>query len=240
MGRGAQNLVLLLTGLAVVLIVLNGDYLRYVKPGLMPWLVASAVVLMALGAVSIIRDLRLQPWGEASAPAGHEGHSHRTWLAWVLVIPIAVLAFVVPPPLDAAGASPSQAAVAPPKRAFPPLPPGAAPVVSIPELMMRAAADSTNSLDGRTVTVTGFTLKRPDGVDLGRVVIVCCAADAQLARVRLTGAAASAVAAYPDDTWARVLGVVVPGSADAGNGFVPTLVAASATRVDKPANTYAY
>ena len=48
---------------------------------------------------------------------------------------------------------------------------------------MRAAADSTKSLDGRLITVTGFT----KGTDLARVVIVCCAADAQLASIHLSG-----------------------------------------------------
>jgi putative membrane protein len=129
---------------------------------------------------------------------------------------------------------------APQRRPFPPLPPGPAPSVSLPEAVMRAAADSANSLDGRSITLSGFTLHHAEGVDLGRVVIVCCAADAQLARVHLTGPGVDAAAGYPEDTWLRIQGRIVPGSAQAVDGFIPTMAVESVTRIDKPANTYAY
>ncbi len=105
---------------------------------------------------------------------------------------------------------------------------------------MRAATDSTNSLDGRLITLTGFTLKYPDSTDLGRVVIVCCAADAQLARVHLSGPAVAEAAGYPEDTWLQVEGTVVPGSSTAETNFIPTVAVSSVKRIDKPANTYAY
>lgn len=105
---------------------------------------------------------------------------------------------------------------------------------------MRAAADSTNSLAGRSITLTGFTLHGSDQVDLARVVIVCCAADAQLARIHLTGPAAPSVADHPEDTWLQIEGQIVPGSSHAEDGFIPTMTVTSATPVDKPANTYAY
>jgi uncharacterized repeat protein (TIGR03943 family) len=233
--RGTQNLVLLLVGLSTAVMLVKGTYLNYVKPGLLPWLIAAAVVLVGLGLAAVIRDLR-------QGTGGHDGHGHRhqPWLAWLLLIPIAMVAFVVPPPLNARGASPQAAVSAPQRRPFPPLPPGPAPSVSLPEAVMRAAADSANSLDGRPITLTGFTLHHRDGVDLGRVVIVCCAADAQLARVHLTGPGAEAAAGYPDDTWLQIQGEMVPGSSRAADGFIPTLAVESATRIDKPANTYAY
>jgi putative membrane protein len=109
--------------------------------------------------------------------------------------------------------------------------------VSIPDVLTRAAADSTNSLDGRLVAITGFTMKYPDSTDLARVVIICCAADAQLARIHLSG---PAVASYPEDTWLRVEGHVVPGTSQAATNYIPTMAVSSATRIDKPANTYAY
>jgi putative membrane protein len=112
--------------------------------------------------------------------------------------------------------------------------------VSIPDVVMRAAADSTNSLGGRMITVTGFTLRYPEGTDLGRVVIVCCAADAQLARIHLSGPAAAEAAGYPEDTWLQIEGTVVPGTSVAATNFIPTLAVSRVTRIDKPANTYAY
>jgi len=105
---------------------------------------------------------------------------------------------------------------------------------------MRAAADSTNSLDGRRVTVTGFTLKYPQGTDLGRVVIVCCAADAQLARIHLSGPGEAEVSGYPEDTWLQLEGQLVPGTSVPSSNFIPTVAVKSVQRIDKPANTYTY
>jgi putative membrane protein len=255
--RGSQNIVLLLVGMATAVMLVKGTYLNYVRPGLLPWLIVAALVLVALGSVAVIRDLRMA--GAARRDEGHDkhgaedddahdaehedghGHRHQPWLTWFLLIPIAMVAFVAPPPLDASGASPQPAAVsAPQRRAFPPLPPGPAPTVSLPETVMRAAADSTNSLNGRSITLTGFALHHSGGVDIGRVVIVCCAADAQLARIHLSGTGATAAAGYPDDTWLQIQGQIVPGSSHAEDGFIPTLAVASVTRIDKPAHTYAY
>jgi putative membrane protein len=237
MSRGTQNLVLLLVGLSTAVMLVKGTYLNYVKPGLLPWLIAAAAVLVVLGLVAVVRDLR-----QAAAEPDHDehGHRHQPWLAWLLLIPIAMVAFVVPPPLDARGASPQAAVSTPHRRPFPPLPPGPAPTVSLPETVMRAAADSTNSLDGRSITLTGFTLHHSEGIDLGRVVIVCCAADAQLARIHLTGPGLAAAKGFPDDTWLQILGEIVPGSAQAVDGFIPTMSVESVTQIDKPKNTYAY
>jgi uncharacterized repeat protein (TIGR03943 family) len=80
-------------------------------------------------------------------------------------------------------------------------------------------------------------MKYPQGTDLARVVIVCCAADAQLARIHLSG---SGFADYPEDTWLQVEGHVVPGSSKPATNFVPTMAVAGVTRIEKPANTYAY
>jgi putative membrane protein len=236
--RGTQNLVLLLVGLSTAVMLVKGTYLNYVKPGLLPWLIAAAAVLVVLGVAAVVRDLR----HAAAADADHDGHGHRhqPWLVWLLLIPIAMVAFVVPPPLDARGASTQAAVSTPHRRPFPPLPPGPAPVVSLPETVMRAAADSTNSLDGRSITLTGFTLHHAEGIDLGRVVIVCCAADAQLARIHLAGPGLDAAKGFPDDTWLQILGEIMPGSAQAVDGFIPTMSVNSVTRIDKPKNTYAY
>jgi hypothetical protein len=100
------------------------------------------------------------------------------------------MVFVVPPPLGAQGAAPQAVAATEPQR--PPFPPGRAPTVSIPDVLMRASRDSANMLDGRLITTTGFTMKYADGTYLARIVIICCAADGQPARMP-----ASTVAARP-------------------------------------------
>jgi uncharacterized repeat protein (TIGR03943 family) len=234
MSRGTQNTVVLLVGLSAVVMVIKGTYLHFVKPSLLPWLLAAAVVLIALAVASIVRDLR-------HAPAEDHGHTHRPSLVWLLLVPIALTTFVVPPPLGAQGTAPATvAATEPARRAFPPLPAGRAPAVPIPDVVMRAAADSANSLDGRLITITGFTLRYPDSTDLGRVVIVCCAADAQLARIHLSGPAVAQAAGYPEDTWLQLEGTIVRGTSSISTNFVPTMAVSRVTRIDKPANTYAY
>lgn len=236
MTRETQNVLLLLVGLGAGVMVVNGSYVHYVRPALLPWLILTAVALTALAVVSIVRDIR---------DAGHRdgdanGHAHRGRMAWLLLIPVVATAFVLPPPLGAHGATPVAAAAQPQRRAFPPLPIERAPVVSLPEVMMRAATDSAGTLDDRLITVTGFTMKDGTGTDLGRVVIVCCAADAQLARLHLSGPAAAAAANYPADSWLRIEGKVVAGSATVNTSFVPTMAVVNVTKIDRPANTYAY
>lgn len=234
MSRGTQNALLLLVGLSIVVMAVKGSYLHYVKPSLLPWLIAAAVVLIALAVAAIVRDLR---HGDEDT----DGHRHRPWLLWALLVPIALTTFVVPPPLGANGATPEAvAATEPQRRPFPPLPAGRAPTVPLPDVLMRAATDSTDSLDGRLITLTGFTLKYPDSTDLGRVVIVCCAADAQLARIHLSGPAVGVAAGYPEDTWLQVEGTVTPGTSTPATNFIPTLAVTIVRRIDKPANTYAY
>jgi uncharacterized membrane protein YcgQ (UPF0703/DUF1980 family) len=71
-------------------------------------------------------------------------------------------------------------------------------------------------------------------------VIVCCAADAQLARIHLSGPAVAVAAGYPEDTWLQVEGHVVPGTSQASTNFIPTMAVSSVKRIDKPANTYTY
>ena len=231
MSRETQNVLILLLGLGSGVMVVKGTYLHYVKPTMLPWLVGAAAVLVALALVCIVRDIRHRD-------AGTHEHQHRGAMVWLLLVPVAVTAFVIPPPMGARGATPEVAATQ--KRAFPRLPAERAPTVSLPEVMMRAATDSAGTLDNRLISVTGFTMKGDAAVELGRVVIVCCAADAQLARLHLAGPGATAAANYPEDTWLRIEGSIVPGSSTTATSFVPTMAVTSVTKIDRPANTYAY
>ena len=237
MKRETQNVLVLLLGLGVGVMVVKGAYLHYVKPSLMPWLLIAAALLIALALVCIVRDIRSS--GIRTHETHDDGHRHGGGMVWLLLVPVVLIAFVIPPPIEANGAAPV-AAAQPHRRAFAALPAERAPVVSLPEAVMRAATDSAGTLDNHLITVSGFTLIRDGGVDLGRVVIVCCAADAQLARVHLAGPGATAAAGYPEDTWLRIEGTVVTGSASAAASFVPTMTVTDVTKIDRPANTYAY
>lgn len=237
MSRETENALLLLVGVCTMIITITGAYTRYVKPALQPWLFASAIVLIALALVAIVRDVRRGPEQRAS----HD-HNHHSGALWLLIVPIALLGFVVPPALGAQSAvrTVSEVSTDVLRRPYPPLPNERAPEISLPELLVRNARDSNRSLDNRLITVTGFTIKEGDRTDLGRIVILCCAADGQLARVTLDGPAAGAAASLPDGAWVKVEGKVPPGQDDSSLGSIPVLTVESVQAIDPPANTYVY
>lgn len=238
MRRETENTLLLIVGISLVMVTVTGAYTRYVKPAMLPWLAVSAAVLIALAVVAMARDIRSGgAHGSHQEPHDHGGHQHRGGIGWLLVIPVVLLIFVVPPALSARAASPVTVSVTN-ARSFPALPPGDAPVVSLPEVLMRVAVGKVGGLDGRRITVSGFTMRTDDRVDLAKIVIICCAADAQLARFHLAGPAASTAAALPDNTWVRVEGTVPPGQTYSGTASIPTFEVSSVTRIDPPANTY--
>lgn len=243
MSREAENTVLLLVGISIAMITASDVFTRYVKPGLLPWLAVSAVVLIGLALVAIIGDIRRGGPRTSDAPGDHlHEHSHRSGVVWLLVVAVLVLMFVAPPALRPSAAAPSVTSVSNDvlNKSFSPLPPGPAPEVSLPELLMREAHDTTGSLTNRSITVTGFVLNEAQGVDLGRIVIICCAADAQLARIHLRGPAASNASGLPDNTWLRVQGQVIPAPQQPNSPAIPTLQATAVTRIDAPPNPYAY
>jgi len=71
------------------------------------------VVLIVLAVVSMVRDLR-----HGRAEEDEEGsHRHRPWLVWLLLVPITLTTFVVPPALGAHGAAPEAVAATEPAKA---------------------------------------------------------------------------------------------------------------------------
>ncbi|AHH19889.1 putative transmembrane protein [Nocardia nova SH22a] len=225
MRRETQNLLLLLVGGAIVRIALDGSYLRYVKPGLFPFLLISGAGFVLLAVVSIVRDIR------RSGISHHHEHGRAHWL---LLAPAAALLFITPPALGAGAVTTSSRvqvsapADEPAARPFPPLPPEPVPTLTIYDLVNRSLYDSTHSLDGREITISGFVLdpasdNRPrqgdSTVDLARVLITCCVADAQYISVHLSGIGES----MAPDTWLQVEGTVEPGSAARDPGKVPTV-----------------
>jgi putative membrane protein len=225
------------------MITVTGAFTRYVKSSLEPWLYLTAAVLIGLALVAIISDLR-QPADSPDHPHEHghddDGHSHANRAVWLLVIPVVVLIFVTPPALRPQASVPSVSAVSADsmRRAFPPLPPGRAPEVSVPDLMIRGVQDSAGTLDGRLITVIGFTLRDGDAVDLGRFSVLCCAADARLAKVRLGGSGAAEAAALPEHSWVRVEGTVRPGLPGEPVLGIPIVEVDSVTPIDAPENVY--
>ena len=232
MRRETQNIVLLLVGFAVASITVSGVYTRYVRPGLLPWLVVSAAALMVLALAAMVRDVR-----HGRAPDDADPHRHG--ITWLLVVPVILLIFFAPPALNAdalTGRAVSAPAVS--QRPFPPLPADREAAVPLPEVLMRIAVGPAGGLDDRRISVTGFTMREGSVSYLAKIVIVCCAADAQLARLRLAGPAAHEVDGLPDNTWLRVEGIVPAGQHYSGTSVIPVLEVHSVSVVPRPANAY--
>ena len=58
MSRTTENVILFLLGTCIAAIVVTGTFTRYVKPAVMPWLAATAVLLVVLALSAAIRDVR--------------------------------------------------------------------------------------------------------------------------------------------------------------------------------------
>ncbi len=124
-----------------------------------------------------------------------------------------------------------------PVMAFPALPAGADPTLTLKDFVMRALYDGANSVSDNDTTVIGFIAPAgdgyPDGYSLARMTISCCAADATPMQIHLTGPAR-----YPPNTWVTAVVSAQPGTADAGNDYVPTVDLTSMHPTAQPADPY--
>lgn len=239
MKRETQHVLLLLLGGALLRIAADDTYLRYVRPSHRWLLLAAGAVMVVLAAIALVRDLRGSRVGE-----GHDGHDHpaaERHAPWLLLLPVLVIALVAPPALgaDSVVRAGTSGAVLRDADVFAPLPPGAAPDLAVGEFVQRALFDTTGTLNGREVTLTGFAVRRGDAVELARLRISCCAADARPSRIRLDGAAAQ-LRGVEQDTWLRVRGTVEPGSGTPAEHYVPAMTVSGAEVVAAPPDPYEY
>ncbi len=247
MNKVTQNFLLLLVGATTTKIALDGTYLRYVKPSLHWLLLAAGLVVLGLAVVEIVRDMRRA--ARVATADAHAGHHHGGGRYWLLLVPTAVVLFLHPPALGAqsVGTVPAAPAAAAERIPFRPLPAGDVVPLKLRDLINRATRDSTSSLNGRQIETSGFLVATADGgsprldgttggVDLARIVITCCAADARSIRIHLSGA----LGEYPDGAWVVVRGTVVPDSAVPATGNTPTFEVTSIRPIPEPENTYQY
>jgi uncharacterized repeat protein (TIGR03943 family) len=119
---------------------------------------------------------------------------------------------------------------------FPPLE-GTDPSMTIKDLVLRALYDADNSVQDKAVTVTGFIAPAGDGYSGGytiaRMVISCCAADANPMQLHVAGDAP-----LPSNTWVNAVVTVVPDTATLENGYVPTITLSSMTTTNQPDDPY--
>jgi putative membrane protein len=226
--RRAQGALLLVAGGAVLRVGLTDVYLRYVRAGLRPFLLVTGVVLIVAAVATF--------WYEFRGGKPRE-HHHEPRVAWLLLLPVLALIVVVPPALGSYAASRAGTALqAPP--GFPALPPGDPLRMTVLDYATRAVFDHGRSLAGRRITITGFVTLGDNGQPLlTRMVLNCCAADAQPVKVGLTGRVP------PDlrpDTWLDVVGTYTDRQArDAVNGApIPFIDITEAITVPAPPDQY--
>jgi uncharacterized repeat protein (TIGR03943 family) len=223
---------MLLVGAAVLRAGLTDLYLRYVKTGLRPLLLAAGIVLIVAAIATFWYERRRA--GAADA-AGH-GHDEPR-IAWLLVLPLVALIVVTPPALGSYAADRAGTALQPPP-GFAALPAGDPLRLRVLDYATRAVYDHGNSLGHRQVVLTGFISVGPRGAPyLTRMVLSCCAADAQPVKVGLTGQVPADV---QPDTWLDVTGTFTAKQArdDVNGGPIPFLDVSQARRVPAPADPY--
>lgn len=114
---------------------------------------------------------------------------------------------------------------------------GTDPAVTIKDFVLRALYDADNSVADTPVTVTGFIAPAgegySDGYTIARMVISCCAADANPMQLHVAGNPP-----FPDNTWVDAVVTVVADTATIDNGYVPTVTLTSATTVAQPDDPY--
>jgi uncharacterized repeat protein (TIGR03943 family) len=239
--RDTQNVILLLLGATLVRIVADDTVLRYVRPDHRWWVLGAGIVVIVLAGFSGLRDNLPRVLGrpvrapEAHHHGGVEGHA-----PWLMILPAVLLAVSAPAALGADSVTRSDLpAAAPATVRYDPLPPGAAPELTMTEFVSRAGSDDGASLAGRTVTLTGFVVPDTDGPRLARIAISCCAADARPQTVRLLGGPTE-LGTLPADTWLVVRAALEPGSAGPDTRWEPAVQVSSAERIPLPDDPYEY
>ncbi|WP_328845560.1 TIGR03943 family putative permease subunit [Streptomyces sp. NBC_00258] len=248
-----QGVLLILCGAALLRIALFSElYLRYVKEGLRPYLVVSGVALVVLGLVGMIRrdededehevhdeDAQDAHAGHGQdAPAGHDhnhNHTRNPRIAWLLTAPALALLLFPPPALGSYSAGREEDRVAAQGTGtFPELPAGDPVDLTLGAFASRAEWDTGASMKDRTVRLTGFVTRDDDGTwYIARLLVTCCAADAQALKVEVRDADAPAA-----DAWVTATGTWHPTGKPGSDEARPVLDATSVKRVPAPSDPY--
>ena len=243
--RHTQGTMLLAVGAMAAFLGRSDLTLSYVRAGIRPLLLASGLVLLALGAAALLTGPRGRGGEEDAGPAptaGSGGGHGASRIGWLLVLPVLVLILVAPPALGsyAAGRRAPASGGGDNQGSMPPV--GAAVDGAVPmdlsEFTYRALYDERHSLNGVRVRLLGFVApNHGDGYLLARFAMYCCAADAEVVEVTVHGDPVKRAA----DQWLEIEGRVVPSGkvADPGaSNAVPVLVADAVRPVAPPKDRY--
>ncbi|MEU1518021.1 TIGR03943 family protein [Streptomyces sp. NPDC005811] len=235
MNRQSQAAVLFLLGAALLHAGTTDLYLRYVKAGLQPLLLASGAVLIVAALATAWYEWR----GGRPEQEEHDGHDAHPEprISWLLVLPLLALILVAPPALGSYSATRTGTALQEPL-AYPALPATDPLPLGLVDYAGRAVYDHGRTLEGRTVRLTGFIALDHDGTPyLVRMALNCCAADAQPVKVALTGAIPPVL---QPDTWLTVTGTYTPRRTHdpVNDGPIPYLNITKATPTPEPRDPY--
>lgn len=248
MRRTTQAVLLLLAGAGVLRISLFGDVAqRYVQPGLQPYLIASGGFLMLLGLLGLVRDGRgpgHPTEGAAEGVDGHAtGHAHDhargPRVAWLLLPPVLLLLLFPPPALGSFSAAHANPLVVGPWGHFDTLPAMDPVPLSLTEYIGRVQQDKHRGLVGRTVVLEGFVTRAKGGSgkgeswQLNRLIVWCCAADAQSLSVKVYGAEPP-----PANAWVRLTGTWHRSGVLGTDTAALAVDADSVTRIPEPERPY--
>ncbi|MGW7362083.1 TIGR03943 family putative permease subunit [Streptomyces sp. NPDC054841] len=242
MNRQAQAAVLFLVGGAVLRAGLTDLYLRYVKAGLRPLLLVAGIVLIVTAVATVWYELRRPRAAQEDQPErepdDRRGHAHREpRISWLLLLPLFALILVAPPALGSYSAMHTGTALQEPP-GFPVLPADDPLPLDVVDYAGRAAYDHGRSLGNRRIKVTGFiALDRGGAPYLTRMVLNCCAADAQPVKIGLSGRIPPIL---QPDSWFEVTGTYTgKRTKDPVNGgVIPFINVIQARPVPAPPNQY--
>lgn len=216
-------------------------YLRYVKAGLRPLLLATGAVLIIGALAPVWYGFRRRGHRAGDGHGGHradDGHGHREpRISWLLLIPLLALILVAPPALGSFSAMRAGTALQQPL-GYARLPASDPVPIGLADYAGRAVYDHGRSLGNRRLRITGFVALDPKGGPyLVRMVLNCCAADAQPVKLALTG---NVPPVLQPDTWLQVTGAYTPRETkDPVNGRpVPYLRVTEAKPVPTPRDPY--
>jgi len=224
----------MLLGGAVLRTSLTDTYLRYVKEGLRPFLIAAGVALVAIAVATLHYELRAR-----RAAHSHDDHPEPK-VSWLMLLPVVGLLLVAPGALGAYAADSTGTALGAweEESDYLPLPDGDPAEIPVLDYASRAIFDEGRSMEGRRVKLTGFISRADDGtVFLTRMILSCCAADARPIKVGIEGATTEGLA---DDAWVAVVGTYTPTMMrdPINNERIPFIAAESVEGVGVPVKQY--
>jgi uncharacterized repeat protein (TIGR03943 family) len=215
-------------------------YLRYVREGLRPFLIAAGVCLVAVAIATLIPELRHRE-ADVPEPDHHDhgaGEHKEPRVSWLMVLPALALLLVAPPALGSDAANRNGTALGTAATSdFPPLPRGDPAQIAVLDYASRAVFEGGKSIGSRRVELTGFVVVGEHGqLFLARMILTCCAADARPIKVALGGD----VPEYGKDTWIRVVGRYSKQmlTDSVNHERIPFLTVESARKIKPPKNPY--